>query len=128
MTFTPPTKLSTGQDYVGEAHAGARGSERAWIYTAVGNHARHTALIQSEIEALMPTPTSAVMAATAEKRDYVVTLRFKFPAWDERDGLRYNVRATGKADAIRRAKSQANADGHLIGRGRYTFTAELEIE
>lgn len=61
---------------------------------------------------------------------YTVTLRFQYPAWDERDGIPYEVSAASKSKAIARARTQAERDGHIrpcCGKGRYTFTAR-EIE
>lgn len=56
---------------------------------------------------------------------YSVTLRFQCPAWDEKDGIVYEVEARTKAEAISYARSQARNDGHAqTGKGRYTFTAE----
>lgn len=56
---------------------------------------------------------------------YTVTLRFQYPAWDEKDGIVYEIEARTKAEAIRYARSQARNDGHTqTGKGRYTFTAE----
>ena len=55
---------------------------------------------------------------------YIVTLRFQFPAHDERNGIPYDITARTKADAIRDARRQADRDGHLCGgKGRVTFTA-----
>jgi hypothetical protein len=60
--------------------------------------------------------------------EYRVTLRFQFPAWDEKDGIPYHVTAKSKADAIKRAKMDAKRDGHIgfgnTGKGRATFKAE----
>ena len=56
--------------------------------------------------------------------EFEVTLRFQFPAWDERDGLRYFVHAKTKADAVRYARSDARRDGHLgTGKGHASFSA-----
>jgi hypothetical protein len=57
---------------------------------------------------------------------YTVTLRFQFPAHGERDGILFDVVATGKADAIRLARRMAERDGHYPGarKGRVTFRAE----
>lgn len=54
-----------------------------------------------------------------------VVMRFEYPAWDEIDGIAFNeISAFSKSDANRRARSQAERDGHAIGgRGRYFFTA-----
>jgi hypothetical protein len=60
---------------------------------------------------------------------YVVTLRFQFPAWDEKDGIRFaGIVAESKSEAIRLARREAERDGHIPGarKGRVTFTAELE--
>ena len=59
-------------------------------------------------------------------KNYLVTLRYQHPAWDERDGLTYTVEAEGKAQAIRRARRQAEADGNAgtgLNRGRQTWSA-----
>lgn len=57
-------------------------------------------------------------------KTYEVTLRFQFPAWDERDGISYTIEAETKSDAIRYARRQAENDGHACGgRGRYWFSA-----
>lgn len=56
---------------------------------------------------------------------FTVTLRFQFPAWDERYGIEFTVRATSKSDAIRRARAAAMEAGHGgPGKGRAIFTAE----
>jgi hypothetical protein len=61
---------------------------------------------------------------TTASKNYEVTLRFQFPAWDERDGITYNIIANNKLDARRYAMRHADRDGHLMsGKGRYTFTA-----
>lgn len=49
-------------------------------------------------------------------RKYEVTLRFKFPAWDEKDGIPFTINAFSKADAIKSARRQAYDDGHTVGR------------
>ena len=56
---------------------------------------------------------------------YVVTLRFRYPAWDERDGIRFDVDATGKREAVKRARRLADDAGHLcaVPVTDYTFTA-----
>ena len=59
---------------------------------------------------------------------FTVTLRFQFPAWIEKAGIPYEVRAKTKADAIRYAKVMAERDGHIgghaVSRGRASFKAE----
>lgn len=55
---------------------------------------------------------------------YTVTLRYQYPAWDEKLGIPYEVEATSKADAIRQARALAYNDGHVMtGKGRITFKA-----
>ena len=56
---------------------------------------------------------------------YTVTLTFRYPAWDEREGLRYTVEADSKREAVKRARRQADRDGHLcaIPVTDYTFRA-----
>ena len=48
-----------------------------------------------------------------ESKTYEVTLRFKFPAWDEKNGIPYTIQARSKKEAIKRARNQATDDGHL---------------
>jgi hypothetical protein len=57
-------------------------------------------------------------------KKFKVTLRFQHPAWDERDGIPYEIDARSKSEAIRWARLQANRDGHTIGCGRHWFKAE----
>lgn len=59
---------------------------------------------------------------------YIVTLKFQHPAWDEKEGIPYEVTAKTKADAIKRARRMAENDGHAgpwvtASKGRQTFTA-----
>ena len=55
---------------------------------------------------------------------YTVTLRFQHPAWDEKDGIHYDVSAGSKREANRKARKQAELDGHLgKNRGLYWFKA-----
>ena len=59
-------------------------------------------------------------------KNYLVTLRYQHPAWDEHDGLTYRVEAEGKAAAIRQARRQAEADGNAgtgLHKGRQTWSA-----
>jgi hypothetical protein len=60
---------------------------------------------------------------------YLVTLRFRFPAWDEKNGIPYEVEASSKSDAIKSVRRQAYNDGHTVGQKAtdITFTA-TEIE
>jgi hypothetical protein len=59
---------------------------------------------------------------------YRVGLRFQFPAWDEKNGLWFDVYAANKRDAVRAARRMAERDGHVPfrGKGRVTFTATKE--
>lgn len=61
-------------------------------------------------------------------KTFNVTLRFQHPAWDERDGICFEVRARTKSEAIKYAKMKAERDGyiggHAAGNGRATFKAE----
>lgn len=55
---------------------------------------------------------------------YVVTLRFQFPAWDEKSGIEYEIETHSKASAIRKARIEASYNGHtMTGKGRYYFKA-----
>ena len=58
---------------------------------------------------------------------FTVTLRFQSPAWNEKDGIEFEVRARTKSEAIRYAKVRAERDGHIgghaAGSGRATFKA-----
>jgi hypothetical protein len=58
--------------------------------------------------------------------EFEVTLRFQFPAWDEKQGIPFFVNATSKATAIKEARRQAERDGHTPGacKGRATFSAK----
>lgn len=65
-------------------------------------------------------------APVSQGTRYNVTIRFQYPAWDEKDGIVYpDVPARSKSEAIAYVRSQARGDGHTgTGKGRYTFTAE----
>jgi hypothetical protein len=59
-------------------------------------------------------------------KTYKVTLRFQFPAWDEVNGLEYEVEARSKSEAIKIARREAEADGNAgtgVLKGRQTFKA-----
>lgn len=69
----------------------------------------------------------AIQGQNPEKtfREYTVTMRFQYPAWDEKDGIQYPIRAASKSDACAAARRQAYNDGHLCGgKGRVTFSAK----
>lgn len=51
---------------------------------------------------------------------FKVTLRFQYPAWDEKNGIDYVFAAPNKAAAVKHARIQASNDGHM---GRIYFTA-----
>jgi len=58
------------------------------------------------------------------KKLYTVTIKFQFPAWNQKDGISYDVRAESKSQAIKFIRSQAERDGHTGKNiGRFTFTA-----
>lgn len=63
-------------------------------------------------------------------RYFLVTLRFQYPAWDEKDGIVYRISAKDRAQAIRYARRQASDDGHTSGmacvHGRTTYRAKLD--
>lgn len=47
---------------------------------------------------------------------YEVTLKFKHPAWDEKEGIPFEIEAESKSAAIARARRQAYDDGHTVGK------------
>lgn len=57
---------------------------------------------------------------------FQVTIRFQFPAWDEVRGIEYEIEASSKSEAIKRARYEARRDGHLpcTGKGRATLSAQ----
>lgn len=56
---------------------------------------------------------------------YTVTLRYQFPAYDELNGIVFEVTAKSKAEANARARREAERDGFMMtGKGRITFKAE----
>lgn len=56
---------------------------------------------------------------------YEVRLRFKYPAWDEKDGIPFEVEADSKSEAIKIARREADYGGHLCGgKGRVSFKAK----
>ena len=77
---------------------------------------------------LIPSqPVERIAAPAPIGARYVVTLRFQFPAWDETNGMPYEVDARSKSEAIRMVRTLAFKDGHVgRGKGRYWFTAEKE--
>ena len=68
---------------------------------------------------------------TSETREFTVLMTFRFPAWNEREGIRFTVRATSKREAVRRARGEAYNAGHTVGHSatELTFrTIEAETE
>jgi|SRR5690606_35547359 len=61
-------------------------------------------------------------------KDYTVTVRFQYPAWDEVDGIEYTgIVARSKSEANAKVRKLAADDGHLGSlKGRVTFTATEE--
>lgn len=57
---------------------------------------------------------------------YLVTLRFQYPAHDERNGITFEITAASKSEAIARARQQARRDGHTptVGKGGHAFSAK----
>lgn len=59
-----------------------------------------------------------------ERSAYTVTLQVQFPAWNERDGITFEIEsADSKSDAIKQARRMAEAAGYDRHSGRKTFTA-----
>ena len=59
---------------------------------------------------------------------YTVTIKKKFPAWDEKEGLGYyRVEAKSKSEAIKIIREEYRWDGKTRpGQGRITFPAAAE--
>jgi hypothetical protein len=50
---------------------------------------------------------------------YTVTLRFQYPAWDEKDGITYSdILARSKSEAVKFARQDMRRDGHLPASGK----------
>ena len=61
-----------------------------------------------------------------EYKSYLVRLDVQFPAWNERDGITFEVdAATSKSDAIKQARRMASAAGYDRSAGRKVFTARV---
>ena len=60
---------------------------------------------------------------------YDVKLTFRFPAWDEKDGIDFLVMADTKREAIKKARRLADHNGHLCGIAvtDYTFRVVREV-
>lgn len=54
--------------------------------------------------------------------EYTVVQRMQYPAWDEKDGIRYTVTARSKGDAVKKARRVAWDYGNTGG-GLSWFTA-----
>lgn len=63
--------------------------------------------------------------AATEYKAYTVTMKFRHPAWDEKDGIKFETTGKNKADAIRSARFEAREAGHLCGLSAtdYSFSA-----
>lgn len=71
-------------------------------------------------EFLSDTPTPV----KPEYKMYNVRVRFQYPAWDEKDGMTYEVEARSKSDAVRQARNQVSDEGHSH-KGLMWFTATV---
>ena len=61
--------------------------------------------------------------------NYIVTATVRYPAYDERDGIRFYVRATSKAEAIKSARRQNRRGGQVHSQnGPATWRAEVRDE
>ncbi|CAG9170041.1 hypothetical protein [Cupriavidus pinatubonensis] len=70
---------------------------------------------------------AVVSKAPAAFKVFNVLVRFKHPAWDEKDGLEYpDIRARSKSDANKIVRCRAHDDGHTVGR-RAWFTATEQV-
>lgn len=59
-----------------------------------------------------------------EYKPFTVTLTVQFPAYNERDGIEFEIEAaTSKSDAIKQARRKAEAAGYDRNSGRKVFTA-----
>lgn len=60
----------------------------------------------------------------SERQAYEVTMTLQFPAWDEKNGITLTVQAKSKSDAIRQARREFDARGHMGSQsGRKTLRA-----
>ena len=55
--------------------------------------------------------TNLIEAVASEAVGYVVTLRFQYPSWDEKEGVEFNVTAKTKSEAIKKVKRQTEWEG-----------------
>ncbi|AFU87449.1 hypothetical protein CcrMagneto_gp279 [Caulobacter virus Magneto] len=80
------------------------------------------------LRAAKPTPTKRIVAAQPAVKSYSVHMRFEYPGWSYVDGITYEgMLGRTKAEAIRNARAEAFADGHLgVGQGRVWFKATEE--
>ena len=58
-------------------------------------------------------------------KTYTVTVTVQYPAWDERDGIRFHdIMASNKAEAIKKARRHSNHYGIIHSQqGRATWKA-----
>jgi hypothetical protein len=60
-------------------------------------------------------------------RQYIVTVTVQYPAYDERDGIKFYVFASCKSEAIRAARRENDRGGQVHRlQGRAVWRAELE--
>jgi len=59
--------------------------------------------------------------------NYTVIMRYVHPAWNETDGIRYNVQAPSRSMAISKVKARAFNDGNYDRQQRATFTAKQTL-
>jgi hypothetical protein len=81
---------------------------------------------REEVEAALGLrATAAVLRAGLEMKVYTVTVRFRFPAWDELDGVEYcDIHAGSKVEANRIVRRRAYDDGHTVARQAYLTATE----
>lgn len=63
---------------------------------------------------------------TKTRTNYIVTVTVRYPAYDEREGIRFYVQASSKADAIAEARRQNRRGGQVHSQnGPATWRAEV---
>lgn len=81
----------------------------------------------------MTTTTKGENMRETEDKTYVITVRFQFPAWNDKNGIESDpVVAASKKEAIKIARRQLDRDGHTgtaVCKGLQWFSAkEIESE
>lgn len=81
-----------------------------------------------EVEIALGVRAAPAAPAKQAFKTYSVHVRFQFPAWCYKDGITYDgMIGRTKAEAIKRAREQADLDGHLgAGQGLVWFKATEE--